>query len=135
MMWINYRTGLMENKTSIIPVYTSKGEIKAFLAFPFLFSDTGEWIGWVNPKKEVYSVLGKYVGYLTKDPRILRKRFTAALKPSVDPPPRPRKIRLPAVSPLAPLMSELTQGTLDVLGEEPELLHTIDFGELKEDIS
>jgi hypothetical protein len=41
----------------------------------------------------------------------------------------------PATVPLAPLMSELTFSTVDVLLEEPNRLHTIDRGELKEDMN
>jgi hypothetical protein len=39
-----------------------------------------------------------------------------------------------ATIPLAPLMSELSFSTMDVLLEEPGLLHTLDMGELKEDL-
>jgi hypothetical protein len=38
------------------------------------------------------------------------------------------------VTPLAPLMSDLSQGLVDVLVEEPERLHTVDIGELREDL-
>ncbi|KAF0107137.1 MAG: hypothetical protein FD146_1978 [Anaerolineaceae bacterium] len=124
----------MENKPAIIPIYTSKGEAEAFLAYPFLYNRSGEWIGWITPKREVYSVLGYYVGSLTNDPRILRKRVTSSLKPRLDPPPPPPKVYPPATIPLAPMMSELTYSTMDVLLEEPELLHTLDVGEFKEDL-
>jgi hypothetical protein len=36
--------------------------------------------------------------------------------------------------PLPPMMAELPFGIIDVLEEEPERLHTIDGGELKEDL-
>jgi hypothetical protein len=125
----------MENKPAIIPIYTSKGDAVAFLAYPYLYNRSGEWIGWVTPKRDVYSVLGFYVGTLTNDPRILRRRVTAPLKPRLAPPPPPPiKVYPFATIPLAPLMSELTFSTVDVLLEEPELLHTLDLGELKEDL-
>jgi len=125
----------MENKPTIIPIYTSKGDAVAFLAYPYLYNRSGEWIGWVTPKRDVYSILGYYVGTLTNDPRILRRRVTAPLKPRlVPPPPPPKKVYPSATIPLAPLMSELTFSTVDVLLEEPELLHTLDLGELKEDL-
>src|SRR6266511_2009852 len=66
---------------SLIPVYTTKGDAEAFLSYPYLFNHNGEWIGWVTPSREVYSVLGQYVGTLTSDPRIVRKRATNTLKP------------------------------------------------------
>ncbi len=118
----------------LIPIYTSKGDVEAFLSYPYIFNRAGDWIGWVTPKREVYSVLGYYVGYLTDDPRILRKRATSTLKPRLNPPPRPAPIRLPASVPLAPMMSELTFSLVDVLVEEPERLHTLESGEFREDL-
>lgn len=118
----------------LIPVYTSKGDVEAFLVYPHLFNRNGDWVGWVTPKREVYSVIGFYVGYLTNDPRILRKRSTATLKQRQNPPPAPNRILLPATVPLAPLMSELTHSLVDVLQDEPERLHTVDRGEFREDM-
>ena len=124
----------MDTKPVIIPIYTSRGDAEAFLAYPYLYSRNGEWIGWVTPKREVYSVLGFYVGNLTNDPRILCRRVTSTLKPRKIPPTSPAKVYPPATIPLAPLMSELTYSMMDVLLEEPERLHTLDMGELKEDL-
>ena len=117
-----------------IPIYNSKGEAEAFLAYPYLHNRNGEWIGWVTPQKEVYSVLGHYVGYLTNEPRILRKRVTATLKPRMKPPPASPRITIPATLPLAPMMREITYSTVDVLLDEPERLHTIDRGEQRKDL-
>jgi hypothetical protein len=126
----------MENtgQRALIPVYTTKGDAEAFLAYPYLFNRTGDWIGWVTPQREVYSVLGYYVGTLSKDPRILRKRATSTLMPRLVPPPMPKRIYPPATIPLAPLMAELTHSVIDVLLDEPERLHTLDVGELREDL-
>ncbi len=120
---------------AIVPVYNSKGEAQAFLEYPYLFNQLGEWIGFVNAKREVYSVLGVYVGYLTNDPRILRKRATSTLKAKSHVPEPPGKFAPPATVPLAPLMPELTHSIIDVLLEEPERLHTADLGELREDLN
>ena len=125
---------MSQNQSRIIPIYSSKGEVDAFLVFPYIFNRNGEWIGWVTPQREVYSVLGYYVGSLTNDPRIVRKRATNALKPRLKPPPSPGKINVPATVPLAPLMSDLTHSIIDVLVDEPERLHTLDSGELREDL-
>ena len=125
---------MSQNQSRIIPIYSSKGEVDAFLVFPYIFNRNGEWIGWVTPQREVYSVLGYYVGNLTNDPRVVRKRTTNALKPRLKPPPSPGKINVPATVPLAPLMSDLTHSIIDVLVDEPERLHTLDSGELREDL-
>jgi hypothetical protein len=122
------------SQVRIIPVYSSRGETEAYLVFPYLFNRGGEWIGWVTPKKEVYSVLGNYVGYLTADPRIVRKRVEAATRPRLKAPAPPQRLVAPAQTPLAPLMSDLTNSLVDVLAEEPERLHTVDTGELRQDL-
>ena len=124
----------MEKARPPIPIYTSRGDVEAFLAYPHLFNLLGEWIGFVTPQGEVYSVLGHYVGYLNNDPRLLRKRVIEATKPRLVPPTRPLKVYPPATFPLAPLMCELYQDTIDVLLEEPERLHTLDAGEFREDL-
>jgi hypothetical protein len=118
----------------IIPIYSSRGEVEAFLAFPYLFNRSGEWIGWVTAQREVYSVTGNYVGALTKDPRIVRKRSDDAFRPHLNITPPPGRLNIPANLPLAPLMSDLPHSLVDVLVEEPERLHTRDSGELREDM-
>jgi hypothetical protein len=122
------------NQQRIIPIYSSNGEAEAFLAFPYLFNRSGEWIGWVTPQRDVYSVMGYYVGYLTNDPRIVRKRATNALRPRLKPPSSPGRIPTPATVPLARLMNDLTHSLIDVLADEPQRLHTLDSGELREDM-
>jgi len=124
----------MQTQRTIIPIYTTKGDAEAFLAYPYLFNRLGEWIGWVSPSRDVYSVIGLYVGELTAEPRIIRRRITATLKARKTPPPPPPRISVPANIPLAPMMGELRFGVEDVLLEEPERLHTSDAGELRKDI-
>jgi len=118
----------------LIPLYTSKGDVEAFLAYPYIFNRTGDWVGFITPQREIYSVLGHYVGYLTDDKRILGKRVTNTLKPHLSPPPPPGKVYPPATVPLAPMMRELTHSQIDVLLEYPERLHTLDSGEFREDL-
>jgi hypothetical protein len=125
---------MVQNQPRLIPIFSSRGEVDAFLIFPNLFNRSGEWIGWVTAQREVYSVLGSYVGFLTNEPRIVRKRADDAIRPHPNMPPHPNRIITPATTPLAPLMKELTVGLVDVLAEEPERLHTVDTGELREDI-
>ena len=125
---------MTQNQSRMIPIFSSRGEAEAFLVFPNLFNRSGEWIGWVTAQREVYSVLGNYVGFLTNDPRIVRKRSDDVTRPRQKVPPHPRRIVTPANTPLAPLMSELTHSHVDVLVEEPERLHTIDTGEFRDDL-
>jgi len=120
---------------AIIPVYTTRGDAEAFLVYPYLHNRLGEWIGWVTADRNVYSVLGFYVGELTAEPRIIRKRITATLKPRKTPPSPPQRLALPATIPLPPMMADLRFGVMDVLLDEPERLHTLDAGELRQDIS
>jgi hypothetical protein len=122
------------SQPTIIPIYTTKGDADAFLVYPHLFNRTGDWIGFVTPKREIYSVLGDYVGTLTNDPRIVRKRATSTLKPRLKPPLPPKRIYPPASIPLAPMMPELNHSVIDVLLDAPELLHTTDSGESRPDM-
>jgi len=125
---------MSQTKPALIPIYTSKGDADAFLLYPFLYNRNGEWIGLVTPKREVYSVLGEFVGTLTNDPRIVRKRATSTLKPRLKPPPKPPKVYPPATVPLAPMMSDLSHSIIDVLLDAPELLHTVDSGDGRQDM-
>lgn len=122
------------SRTGLIPIYTSKGDAEAFLAYPYLYNRNGDWIGFVTSKREVYSVLGHFVGTLTNDPRIISKRATATLKPRLNPPPKPQRVYPPATIPLAPLMADLSHATIDVLLDAPERLHTLDSGEQRQDM-
>lgn len=118
-----------------IPIYTTPGDWEALLVFPYLYNTLGEWIGWVTPEREVFDVDGVYVGWLTDEPRVLSKRIQEGPRPRRTPPPPPEKIRPPATVPLPPMMAELPFEVMDVLDEEPRLLHTQDSGELKEDMT
>lgn len=117
-----------------IPIYTTKGDAEAFLRYPYIFNLSGEWVGFVTTLREVYSIRGEYVGWLSDEPRILRKRTYDFTKPTLSPPDVPAKVLPPATIPLAPLMSELGFDTIDVLLEEPEKMPTADMGELREDM-
>jgi len=118
----------------VIPIYTSRGDADAFLRYPYLFNRRGEWIGWVTPQREVYSVLGYYVGMLTNDPRIIRKRTQDPQPRQKAPAPPTERLRIPASVPLPRLMSDLSHEMVDVLQDDPERLHTVDSGELRADL-
>jgi hypothetical protein len=118
----------------MIPIYTSRGDAKAFLLYPYLYNTKGEWIGWVTAQREVYSVHGHFVGTLSKEPRILRKLENSYDKPKLQSPPHPKQILIPQQIPLAPMMAEIAQNMIDVLEDAPDLLPPLDFGELRQDM-
>jgi len=93
----------------------------------------GDWIGFVTQKREVYSIDGEYVGWVSDDPRILRKLGEGYNRSRLKPPPAPPRFTAPASCPLAPLMPELGFSVVDVLYEYPEMLPTKDIGELRPD--
>ena len=124
----------MNKPNPLIPIYNTKGDAEVFLKYPYLFNRNGDWVGFVNSAREVYSVLGEFVGSLTNDPRIVGKRATSGPRPRLAPPPAPEKIFPPATVPLAPMMPELTHSMIDVLIEAPERLHTLDTGEYRPDL-
>ena len=124
----------MLTNTRLIAVYTTRGDVGAFLRYPYLYNRQGEWIGWVTPQRQVYSVHGHYVGHLSNEPRILRKQSSGYLKPRREPPERPERILPPPTVPLAPLMPEVPIGMFDVLEEQPDMLPSVDFGDLREDM-
>jgi hypothetical protein len=118
-----------------IPIYTTKGDYEAFLMYPMIYNLSGEWIGFVTTNREVYDVRGSYVGWLSDDPRVLRKRSYSYDKPKLTPPIPPKEqVPVPARAPLPPMMAELSYDTIDVLQEDPGLLPTLDFGELRDDM-
>jgi hypothetical protein len=125
---------MSSTQSRLIPLYTTRGDAEAFLLYPYLFNRIGEWIGFVTPQREVYSVLGDYVGMLTDEKRIIRKRTTGSLKPRITPPPVPPKMLPSATIPLPPMMSELSHSMIDVLLDMPELLHTRDAGDNRQDM-
>ena len=117
-----------------LAIYTSVGDVEAFLVYPYLHNRRGEWIGWVTPKREIFSVHGDYVGWISNEPRLLAKRTRDFDKPKAIPPAMPSRITAPSAMRLAPMMSELSYDTIDILQDEPERLPTIDAGELRPDM-
>ena len=124
----------MTQQASIIPIYTTRGDADGFLLYPYLFNQSGDWIGFVTANREVYSVTGEYVGILTNDPRIVGKRAMRETKPRIDPPPAPNRVQPPNNIPLPPMMPDLSYSLIDILLDEPEKLHTLDNGKFLQDM-
>jgi hypothetical protein len=116
----------MSENNRPIPIYTTSGDPRAYLVYPYIYNRNGNWIGWMTSDRQVYSVHGKHIGWLGDGPRILRKRAHDYTLPDRQPPAPPEHINVPTSVPLAPLMSEITYGTIDVLEEAPQLLPTLD---------
>jgi hypothetical protein len=113
---------------------TTKTVPAPMLLYSHLFNPIGEWIGWATSKKEIYNLDGSYVGMISPDNRILRKRCLDTQPPKLPLPKPPNKPRLPGSIPLPPRMAELPFDQVDVLEDMPDLLHTMDSGEFKPDV-
>ncbi len=124
----------MNDQPEMTPIYTSRGETGAILISPYIFNLTGEWIGWIDSERIVYSVHGHYVGKLTEDPRIIRKREWGYGRERRTPPTPPEKIHPPSHFPLPPMLPEIPTFMMDVLEDYPELMPSVDFGDLREDM-
>jgi hypothetical protein len=125
----------MASNYSALPIYTTSGNLGALMKYPYLFNPQGEWIGWVTPEGEVYSVHGDYVGWVSRDPRILRTRVSSPSgRPKRTPPRLPPTLKPPSSFPLPPMMPELLYSVVDVLDDTPDLLPTVDSGELRDDM-
>jgi len=133
MMHNSYNIPMLTG-TKLIPIFKSRGEVGAFLLFPYIYNTEGEWIGWVAADRCVYSVHGHYVGTLSKDPRILRNRELSGSRRRLPPPSPPPPIRIPTHTPLAPQLPEVMLNMIDVLEEAPELLPPTDYGDLRDDM-
>jgi hypothetical protein len=108
------------------PIYNTRGEWAAMLIDVFLYNARGEWAGYISKNGHVFSVMGKYVGWLSKDFRILRKKVQDQTIPACPPPVQPPlKVRMPDHVPLPPLMANLPFDTFDVMEDEPERLHPL----------
>lgn len=107
-------------------IYTTDEEYAAFFIYPYIFNVNSEWIGFLTPNKDVYNIDGGYVGYLTDEPRILRKGSESD-KPNFPPPPPPRPVKGRTSMSLSPMMSDLAFGVIDVLQDEPNKLYTQDM--------
>jgi hypothetical protein len=126
----------MSSKTVPAPmiIFTSRGDWGAFLLYPYLFNQTGEWIGWATREKEIYNLDGNFVGTISADQRIVRKKYLESVPSKRALPKPPEKPRIPASVPLPPQMADLSYDLLDVLDDMPDLLHTMDSGEFKPDV-
>ena len=104
-------------------IFDSSGEWHATLLNNCLWDARGEYIGFVRgPNFDVYTVYGQWIGNLSQDGRIIRKRTNdrqPMLKIRKLAPPKPRN--LPPRAPLPPLTGDLGYHLIDVLEWDPDV--------------
>ncbi len=103
-------------------IYDTHGDWQATRIEKYVFDGRGEYIGFVEGRT-IYTRDGEWVGDLSKDGRILRKRAGAKkpLNPNLPAKPLLKKSDLPGRAPLPQQMAEIGYDTIDVLEEDPEI--------------
>ncbi len=101
-------------------IWNTYGDWIATLVSGHLWDLTGLWIGWMEENGDVYRADGEWIGTLSKDSRILRKRSAGHRELRTDIPPRPERPDLPGRAPLPPTFVGLPYSVIDVLEEEPD---------------
>ncbi len=105
-------------------IFDTRGEWHATLLENCLWDARGDYVGFVRPPRyDVYSIDGRWIGNLTPDGRIIRKRMLdkqPTLKIRKLTPARPRN--LPPRAPLPPLTADLGYHYVDVLEWDPDAL-------------
>jgi hypothetical protein len=102
-------------------IWNTYGDWVATLVDGHLWDLRGMWVGWIEKNGDVYKIDGEWIGSLSRDSRILRKRTEYRRELRSDIPAQPPKPALPARAPLPPGFSELPFSIIDVLEEDPEI--------------
>lgn len=105
-------------------IFDTHGDWQATKIGTTIFSSRGEYIGFLE-ENDVYKQDGEWIGRLSKDGRVLRKRAERRRELHPNPPPKPPKPVLPPRAPLPPMMAELDFSTIDVLDEDPDIFKRI----------
>ncbi len=103
-------------------LYDTHGDWQATRVANYIYDGRGEYIAFVEGRA-VYTRDGEWVGDLSKDGRILRKRAGAKkpLNPNLPPKATLKKSDLPGRAPLPQQMAELGYDMIDVFEEDPEV--------------
>lgn len=114
-------------------LYNTAGDWQGTILGSYVYDPRGDCIGFVE-EKSAYTFDGEWVGEISKDGRILRKR--AGKKKPLHAKPLPRlknkPANLPGRAPLPPQNAELGYDTLDVLEEDPQVFRRV--SERKQDL-
>lgn len=116
-------------------IFDTHGEWHATLLNGCLWDARGEYLGFVRgPNHDVYTVYGQWIGNVSEDGRIVRKRVhqrQPMLKIRKLRPPKPQN--LPPRAPLPPLTGDLGHNFVDVLEWDPHVFNHVP--DLKEDLT
>lgn len=106
-------------------IFDTRGDWHATKIGDFIFSSRGEYVAYME-EGDIYKRDGEWIGRLSKDGRILRKRSERRRSLHANPPPAPaRPEKMPPRAPLPPMMAELDFGTVDVLDEDPDIFKRV----------
>jgi hypothetical protein len=103
-------------------IYNTSGDWMATVLGPHIFDSRGEYIGFTEGAN-AYTRDGEWVGDVSKDGRILRKRTgkTKPLHPNPVAKPLTKPSTLPGRAPLPPQTADIGYDMIDVLEEDPEV--------------
>lgn len=109
-------------------VYNTGGDWQATVMGNHVFDSRGEYIGFMEgTERAIYTRDGEWIGDLSKDGRILRKRAGKKRPLHANPVPKPKTkpSNLPGRAPLPPQNAEIGYDTIDVLDEEPDVFKKV----------
>ncbi len=106
-------------------IFDTHGDWHATKIGDFIYASRGDYIAFTEGE-DVYKRDGEWIGRLSKDGRILRKRTERRRELHPNPPrSAPKPERLPPRAPLPPMMAELNYSVIDVLDEDPDIFKRI----------
>ena len=101
------------------------GDWVATLIDRFIWDLRRTCVAWVDDDNEVWKIDGEWIGTLSRDMRIIRRRSERHRPFRHDLPSIPPAPDLPARAPLPPTFRELTFSEIDVLEEHPDIFKRI----------
>jgi hypothetical protein len=111
-------------------LYNTAGDWLGTVLGRYVYDPRGDSMGFVEEEgkdKQAYTFDGEWVGTISKDGRILRKRAGKKRPLHANPLPKlkGKPQGLPARAPLPPQNAEIGYDTLDVLEEDPQIFRRV----------